>query len=95
VDRTREIGALQGAIDPASFDELPTGSPEVHEVRHAFCERLFQSGQFEVFLLQVVLNGTETAAFLIEPSCTKTVPKPYVIAASGLTSSEKQIPRNC
>ncbi|HWO38833.1 MAG TPA: hypothetical protein VNO32_59415 [Candidatus Acidoferrum sp.] len=27
-----------------------------------------------------------------EPSCTKTVPKPYVIGASGLTSSEKQIP---
>ena len=27
--------------------------------------------------------------------CTKTVPKPYVIGASGLTSSEKQIPRNC
>ena len=26
---------------------------------------------------------------------TFTVPKPYVIEASGLTSSEKQIPRNC
>jgi hypothetical protein len=31
----------------------------------------------------------------LEPSRTKTVPKPYVIGASGLTSSEKQIPRNC
>jgi hypothetical protein len=30
----------------------------------------------------------------LEPSCTKTVPKPYVIAVSGVTSSEKQIPRN-
>jgi hypothetical protein len=31
----------------------------------------------------------------LEPSCTKTVPKPYPIVMSGLTSSEKQIPRNC
>jgi hypothetical protein len=29
------------------------GSPYVHEVRQAFCERLFQNGQFELFLLQV------------------------------------------
>ena len=28
-------------------------------------------------------------------SCAKTVPKPYRIVMSGLTSSEKQIPRNC
>jgi hypothetical protein len=33
--------------------------------------------------------------FGFEPSFTKTVPKPYVIGASGVTSSEKQIPRNC
>ncbi len=26
---------------------------------------------------------------------TFTVPKPYIIEPSGLTSSEKQIPRNC
>jgi hypothetical protein len=32
---------------------------------------------------------------VLELGCTKTVPKPYAIAASGLTSSEKQIPRNC
>jgi hypothetical protein len=32
---------------------------------------------------------------VLEPSCTKTVPKPYPIVIPGLTSSEKQIPRNC
>src|SRR4029077_14280262 len=32
---------------------------------------------------------------VLELSCAKTVPKPYRIVMSGLTSSEKQIPRNC
>jgi|ERR1700685_3393206 hypothetical protein len=32
---------------------------------------------------------------LTKISCTRTVPKPYVIAVPGVTSSEKQIPRNC
>jgi putative transposase len=32
---------------------------------------------------------------VLKSSCTITVPKPYPIVISGLTSSEKQIPRNC
>jgi hypothetical protein len=41
-----------------------------------------------------MLDGQQTPTVL-EPRCTRTVPKPYVIAVSGVTSSEKQIPRNC
>ena len=44
---------------------------------------------------QVLCFNKGFSPTVLDPSCTRTVPKPYVIAVSGVTSSEKQIPRNC
>jgi hypothetical protein len=41
------------------------------------------------------IKSAATQAAALTLHCVFTVQKPYVIELSGLTSSEKQIPRNC
>jgi hypothetical protein len=83
---------MEGAVQP----KIPLPSGRANERVRKHCEAVTRPGGMpnsavsQVFCLPWGFTPT-----VLEPGCTKTVPKPYVIAASGLTSSEKQIPRNC
>jgi hypothetical protein len=81
---------LHSALCYRSFEEFENESED--RKGHVSFRGTF--GNETVCPLNCLTKGF-TATVLEQPSCTKTVPKPYVIGASGLTSSEKQIPRNC